>query len=121
MATTTSNPRRAPVTDATTAAGTASRQLSTRSMISVVVTLRVGSSIQSEVDDTSILRTRFPIATLLSLSAGPSAYGPAQRAGAQRLRAMRRSTREPVGTTGGFAREWPQCGHSRGMDCFTAK
>jgi len=34
---------------------------------------------------------------------------------------LRRSAREPVGMTGGFGRELPQWGHSRGMDCFTAK
>src|SRR5262249_42144235 len=48
------------------------------------------SSFLSEVDDTSILRTGLPIAPPLFswLITGLSAHAPAQRAGAQRLRAL---------------------------------
>src|SRR5208282_4745052 len=65
-----------------------------RSGLTVLVSL-MGRSFLSEVERPSILRTGLPVAPSLiyRLATGLSAPAPAQRAGAQRLRALAHSSR----------------------------
>src|SRR5208282_1508750 len=68
-----------------------------RSGLTVLVSL-MGRSFLSEVERPSILRTGLPVAPSLfyRLATGLSAPAPAQRAGAQRLRALARPSRSAI-------------------------